>query len=219
MDGFRPDPIHPKGGRDGGRDLVFYRDLALWIAACYFPSSPKSFPTVERKFRADRDAARKHEPAGFVFVTNQDLKRSDVEALTRAAGIPTEIYHLERVRQLLDDPRGYGIRLEFLEIEMSVEEQLSFFAAIERHPADIATALFSGIKPSVQRATVLLTEEETVCSIATVDMLATVVHWSPCDAVAVSVATPNSLRVRRNGLARHGAPILVEIQVVEYGFR
>jgi hypothetical protein len=102
---------------------------------------------------------------------------------------------------------------------MSVEEQLSFFAAIERRPADIATALFSGIKPSVQRCTVFLTEAETVCSIATVDMLATVIHWSPCDAVTVSIVNPNSLRVRRNNAAEHGPPIVIEIQVVEYGFR
>lgn len=142
-----------------------------------------------------------------------------MEALKNAAGIATEVYHLERIRQLLDDPRGYGIRLEFLEIEMSVEEQLSFFAAIERRPADIASALFSGIRPTVQRCTVFLTEAETVCSIAKVDILATVIHWSPCDAVTVSIANPNSLRVRRNGLADQHRPIVVEIQVVEYGFR
>jgi hypothetical protein len=34
---------------------------------------------------------------------------------------------LERIRALLDAPRGYGGRLEFPRIEMSKEEQLGYF--------------------------------------------------------------------------------------------
>ncbi len=39
-----------------------------------------------------------------------------------------EIFHLERIASLLDSPRGYGIRLEFLDVDMTKEEQLAFIA-------------------------------------------------------------------------------------------
>lgn len=43
--------------------------------------------------------------------------------------VPTEIYHLERIRSVLDAPKGYGLRLEFLRIPMCEEEQLAFWSA------------------------------------------------------------------------------------------
>jgi hypothetical protein len=38
------------------------------------------------------------------------------------------LFHLERVSQILDTPACYGLRLEFLDIEMTKEEQLAFIA-------------------------------------------------------------------------------------------
>lgn len=40
-----------------------------------------------------------------------------------------EIFHLERITHILDTAKNYGIRLEFLDIELSKEEQLSYFAS------------------------------------------------------------------------------------------
>jgi hypothetical protein len=47
-----------------------------------------------------------------------------------------EIYHLERTATILNAPQNYGIRLEFLDIEMSKEEQLGFFAERDKKIVD-----------------------------------------------------------------------------------
>jgi hypothetical protein len=41
-----------------------------------------------------------------------------------------EIYHLERLRALLDSPKGCGIRLEYLRIPMTEPEQWAFWSAM-----------------------------------------------------------------------------------------
>lgn len=43
---------------------------------------------------------------------------------------PVEIYHLERIRSLLDSPKGCGIRLEYLRIPMTEPEQWAFWSAM-----------------------------------------------------------------------------------------
>jgi hypothetical protein len=40
-----------------------------------------------------------------------------------------EILHLERIGSILNTPANYGVRLEFLDLEMTREEQLAFIAA------------------------------------------------------------------------------------------
>ena len=37
--------------------------------------------------------------------------------------VDVRIYHLERIANILNTPKMYGIRLEYLEIEMTKEEQ------------------------------------------------------------------------------------------------
>ena len=55
--------------------------------------------------------------------------------------IDVQIYHLERLATLLNSPANYGIRMEFLEIEMSKEEQLAFFANHNQKMSNIEAAL------------------------------------------------------------------------------
>ncbi len=50
--------------------------------------------------------------------------------MAKTGNIEVEIYHLERIRDLLDSPRGCGFRLEYLRIAMSEEEQLAFWSAM-----------------------------------------------------------------------------------------
>lgn len=40
-----------------------------------------------------------------------------------------DLFHLERVASILDSPPCYGIRLEFLDLEMTKAEQLAFIAS------------------------------------------------------------------------------------------
>ena len=50
------------------------------------------------------------------------------DELIRIAGLArVDLFHLERMASILDSPQCYGIRLEFLDIEMTKEEQLAFF--------------------------------------------------------------------------------------------
>ena len=60
---------------------------------------------------------------GIAFITNQELEETD-EALD------VRIYHLERIANILNMLKMYGIRLEYLEIEMTKEEQLAYFSYI-----------------------------------------------------------------------------------------
>lgn len=121
------DPTHPSGGPDNLRDAICIKDDVKWVVSVFFPHGTKPFSEIKRKFQRDVEGITKNETEGIVFVTNQKLtlaKRRELESLVN--GAKTEIYHLERVASILDSPPCLGMRLDFLEIEMTKEEQLSF---------------------------------------------------------------------------------------------
>lgn len=124
------DPSHPLGGRDGLKDVVCVKDGKKWIACVHFPNGEVHFREVKKKFKADLQGCKKNNAFGIIFVTNQEIKLADRDILKEIAGeYQTEIYHLERIAALLNSPRYYGIRLEFLDIEMTKEDQLAYMAA------------------------------------------------------------------------------------------
>lgn len=129
-EGFKSvDPSHPLGGKDGLKDIIARKDNIKWIGAAYFPRGQKSFKEIKQKFIDDSKGIEENEVSGMAFVTNQELtlgNRHELEELGKPNTI--EIYHLERVAGILDTPANYGIRLEFLDIELTKEEQLSYFA-------------------------------------------------------------------------------------------
>jgi hypothetical protein len=130
-EGFRSiDPSHPLGGKDGLKDIISIKDNLKWIAAAYFPRGQKNFSEIKKKFTSDIKGIKKNKVSGLAFVTNQELTLSERKEL-KNTGKPNiiEIYHLERVTHILDTPKNYGVRLEFLDIELSKEEQLSYFAS------------------------------------------------------------------------------------------
>jgi len=124
------DPSHPLGGRDGLKDIISMKDNLQWIAAAYFPRGQKDFKEIKRKFTNDMKGIKKNKVSGLAFVTNQELTLSERKEL-KDIGKPhtIDIFHLERISHILDSAKNYGIRLEFLDIEMTKEEQLSFFAS------------------------------------------------------------------------------------------
>jgi len=130
VDGFKSvDPSHPLGGKDGLKDIIAIKDNIPWIGAAYFPRGQKRYQEIKVKFLNDLKGIKTNNASGFAFVTNQELtlnERSEFKNLGKPSSI--EIYHLERISGLLDTPENYGIRLEFLDIELSKEEQISFFA-------------------------------------------------------------------------------------------
>lgn len=127
------EPSHPLGGPDGIKDIVCEGKNKRWIVGVFFPRGKKTGPEIRKKFDHDRESVKVNDADGFVFVTNQELTlKARDELKKRVKNADCEILHLERIARLLDSPRGYGIRLEFLDIEMEKEEQLSFIAERDR---------------------------------------------------------------------------------------
>lgn len=119
------DPQSPTGGPDGTKDILCKKDNLTYIAACYFPSGTKSFSDIQKKIKDDYKGFTKHKPSGFIFLTNQKI--SPTERIILIQKFPkSDFYHGEKICNILDSPKGYGARLEYLGIELSKEEQLSF---------------------------------------------------------------------------------------------
>lgn len=126
------DPSHPLGGRDELKDVVCIKDDKRWIGASYFPRGKKNLTAITKKFSDDCKGVESNNATGIAFITNQELslsQRAKLQSLAQESKAQLDLFHLERVAQILDTPTCYGIRLEFLDIEMSKEEQLAFFAS------------------------------------------------------------------------------------------
>ncbi|GAB2956104.1 Fic family protein [Amycolatopsis acidiphila] len=126
------DPQATLGGPDGKKDVLARRDGRLYVAAVYFPPTSPSFAQIEAKYVADRQGVDGNDADGFVFFINQHLSLGQRRDLLRQGSVDDEIFHLERIRSVLDSPRGYGLRLDYLDREMNVEEQVAFFSTL-RH--------------------------------------------------------------------------------------
>lgn len=122
------DPQCPMGGRDGTKDILCGKDGKKFVVGCYFPSGPKDGATIEKKVADDYKGVNKNQADGFIFITNQKITLSGRVVLS--SKFPsTEIFHGERVCGSLDSPKGYGIRLEYLGIELTKAEQISFLSS------------------------------------------------------------------------------------------
>lgn len=125
------DPSHPLGGRDGGKDILCEFNGSKWIGAVYFPRGQQSFNDIKGKYKHDLEETHKNTAQGIAFITNQELslrERKTLEELDKI--IDVRIYHLERIASILNTPKMYGIRLEYLDIEMTKEEQLAYFSYV-----------------------------------------------------------------------------------------
>lgn len=127
LEGFNDiDPQAPLGGPDDKKDILARRDGLLWVAAVFFPPTRQAFAAIRGKFADDLEGVARHDAGAFAFFVNQRLTPGQRDELIASADVPVEIYHLERLRSILDRPLGYGLRVQFLQIPMTVEEQASF---------------------------------------------------------------------------------------------
>lgn len=141
-DGFKSiDPSHPLGGRDGIKDMVCTKDGLKWIGACYFPRGQKNFKTIKEKFLNDLKGVERNSVADLAFITNQELTLSERSILNNLTAHNIEVFHLERLENLLNSTTNYGVRLEFLDIEITVEEQLAYFAERDKKYEQITIKL------------------------------------------------------------------------------
>ena len=126
------DPQSPLGGSDGRKDILCEYEGRRYVAAVYFPSTRSTFGAIRTKFVDDLAGVSAHGRDAFVFLTNQRLTPGERATLVEAAApIPANVYHLERLRSILDSPRGYGLRFEYLQIPMTVEEQHSLWSTLK----------------------------------------------------------------------------------------
>lgn len=112
------DPSHPLGGPDDGHDGRCTKDGEPWTWAAYFPRGQKKLSEIKSKLADDIAAARKHEPKGVAFVTNQEVRLADRAALRALGGddLEIDVFHNERVATILDRPRMAPVRQEYLRI-------------------------------------------------------------------------------------------------------
>ena len=112
------DPSHPLGGKDSLHDAICSRDGKRYVMAVYFPRGQQSFAAIEKKFLDDLKGVDVHKADGIAFVTNQELRLAEREALVKkAAPHGAELYHLERLTALLDQPGLAAVRTQFLSID------------------------------------------------------------------------------------------------------
>lgn len=149
------DPSHPLGGKDGLKDIICDRDGKKWIGAAYFPRGQQSLKIIRDKFLDDLKGVAANRVEGMAFVTNQELTLGERKKLKGSAGeVEIEIFHLERITSILDSPKCYGIRLEFLDIEVSKEELSALIADNEN--------LMKEVKAIAERTLALLENPERV---------------------------------------------------------
>lgn len=115
------DPSHPCGGKDGGLDGICTKDGRRFVMAVSFPRGQQDFSKIKSKFLRDVDLARRHSPEGVAFVTNQEIKLAERKVLQDAAeDLIIDLFHLERVALVLDQPHMGSVRQQFLDIPASV---------------------------------------------------------------------------------------------------
>lgn len=135
MEGYsRVEPQSPLGGPDGRADVLCDRGGYTYVAAAYFPPTTQTPADIEAKFCHDLEGVLTRSRRAFAFFTNQRLTRGERENLKGIAlksGVESEIYDVERICGMLDEPAGYGVRAAFLSIPMSEAEQIAYFARRE----------------------------------------------------------------------------------------
>lgn len=202
-DGFESiNPSHPLGGPDGLKDILSKKDDKNWVCGCYFPRGQQSFANIKKKFNDDLKGAIKHNSDGFVFITNQEISVKERETLLKLnTDKETEIYHIERITSLLNSPICYGVRLEYLDIGLTKEEQLAYFADRDKSFFNLKKTieeLVSLIESSKKQKTIPVSELEKfkslLNSIVGNDEFVTLVGLSPIDKLRVPINEINEFR-------------------------
>jgi hypothetical protein len=128
-DGFhRLDPSHPLGGRDRKKDAIVWLGDEKWIMAVHFSRKRETLARLARKVRHDASDVASDREIGLVFVTNQEILLEQRAALAREIEpVRLDLYHLERIAAVLDQPRMASTRKQFLAIRASASERWDGF--------------------------------------------------------------------------------------------
>lgn len=141
-----------------------------FVAACYFATTRKTAGAIRKKYLHDSREIALNGADGFCFFVNQRLTMDQENSLSeQLPDSDVDIFSLDRIRHLLHTPLGSIARLEYLGIELTKEEQLSFLNAtkldvstqldrIERSQESILAAILRASSSSLSQ-TVKLGEE------------------------------------------------------------
>lgn len=204
-------PLLPKGGRDGGRDIQGLYKGELFFGAAGFVNdatdTDEHRKQIQGKFSDDLDNALKAKegkpiPVGFVFLTNVGLTPGIIGNLKKSAyakGISyCEIYDRERIRIVLDSNRGYAIRFRYLDISLSDAEQKDFFSAWADGITSLIGSGISGIDQTTKRIQFLLESQFLLDSLGTIVRFDRPI-WEVCEG-QFFFQTSLTLRVHSEGL-------------------
>lgn len=145
------EPSNPTGGKDAGKDIKCMRDGITYFVAVYFPHSPVTVSSVEKKW--DGDLGKIADNVGFIFITNQEIPVSRREKWIKESNRQCVVYDLERLASCLNRPMNFGARLEFLSIEMNKEEQVAFLSVVTGEIAKLNKFVSSnGMSASASRS-------------------------------------------------------------------
>lgn len=136
-------PRRPKGGPDGGRDIeALYKGAVVACGAVAWKTNARDEASeraeIAAKFTSDLNAAMATRPemGAFVFFTNVDLlpsEKTELEAIATSKNIDhVDIRDREVLRLALDNAGGLLIRLRYLDLPMSKDEQLALIASFGR---------------------------------------------------------------------------------------
>jgi hypothetical protein len=126
------DPQAPLGGPDGGKDMIARRDGLTWVVGVFFPVTRQTFSKIRKKFETDLRAVQRYEADGFFFCVNQPLTPTQRSKLCQLSDHATDIFHLERLRQLADSPLGYLARMRYLSAPASTEAMISYLESVKQ---------------------------------------------------------------------------------------
>ena len=144
------DPSHPLGGPDGGKDLTCFKDGEKWRVAVFFSRGKQNFSKIKSKFTSDISKGRNEKDTDFIFFVNQYLTLGERAKLMNdfasLGGENLEIYHLERISLIMDQPRNYPLRADFLDIEITKEELVAFISELESR---LRTNIIDAMVPAI----------------------------------------------------------------------
>jgi len=94
------------------------------------------------------------------FCHNHKFSQNQKILLESIKTAKVEIFHLERLVHILNRPENYSYRLEFLDIEMTKEELVAYFATIAKQPFEELQKLQKGFDEVLSKLQRLKPEKE-----------------------------------------------------------
>ena len=158
----RERPRRPYGGPDGGRDIeaLHAGQTVVWAAVGFRMGGGSDNPArtwAANKFRDDLANAKKENPqlAGFAFFTNVDLTPGGKDELIKHAKgsgiIHAEIFDFNVIRNTLDRPEGLLVRLQYLGIPMSADEQAALISRFGQQLQNAVVARFDRVEQTLAK--------------------------------------------------------------------